>query len=77
MVAAVAAVRWSGSGERSFLDGHVCVEVDLGGLYADVTEPQGDDSEVDAGVKQAHRGGVAQHVSGDLFITQGWAVVYC
>jgi hypothetical protein len=66
-------VGWSGSGECLLLQLHVGVQVDLGGLDADVSEPERDDAGVDAGVQQPHRGGVSQHVRGDRLAAQGWA----
>jgi len=55
------------------LEVEVGVEVDLGCLDALVAEPERDDGGVDAGVQEAHRGGVAQHVRGELFLVQGRA----
>ena len=66
---------WFGAGERAFFDGHVGVEVDLGGLDLFVAEPESDHGGVDAGVEEAHRGGVAQDVWGDVLVVQGRAGV--
>jgi len=38
-----------------------------------MAEPERDDRGVDAGVQQAHRGGVAQDVRGDPFGSKRWA----
>ena len=45
---------------RSFFDGEVGVQVDLGGVGALVAEPERDHREIDVGVQQAHRGAVTQ-----------------
>lgn len=51
------AVRRSGSGQCLFLQLEVGVQIDLGGLDADVTELEGDDTGIDPGVQQSHRVG--------------------
>lgn len=42
--------------EYAFLDRHVGMEIDGGGLERFVTQPEGDDDGVDAGGQQVHRG---------------------
>ena len=42
------------------------MEVDRGGVDAFMSEPQRDDRGVDSRFEQSHRGGVAQHVGGDV-----------
>ena len=51
-VAAGAGARLLDAGEGLFLDGHVGVEVDLGGLGVLVAEPEGDDRGVHAASQQ-------------------------
>ena len=53
---------WREEGEGAFFDGHVGVDVLLGGAGVGVAEPQGDDGAVDAGLEQRHRAAVAEHV---------------
>jgi hypothetical protein len=48
----------------------VSVEVDVGGLDADVSEPESDHAGVDAGMQEPHRGGVPQDVRGDRLAAQ-------
>ena len=64
-VAAGFAVQWLGAGERAFFECEVGVEVHLRGFDLFMSEPQRDHGGVDAGVKQPHRGGVAQDVRRD------------
>ena len=64
-----------GSGECLFLEFEVGVQVDLGGVDADVAEPERDDAGVDAGVQEPHRGGVPQDVRGDRLAVQRRAAV--
>ena len=49
------------------------MQVDVGCLDRFVAEPQGDDRGVNTGVQQAHRGGVPEHVWGDVLAVQGRA----
>ena len=53
---------WGGAFEGSLLDGHVGVEVDVGGSQVGVSEPAGDDGGVDTGLEQGHRAAVTEHV---------------
>lgn len=48
--------RWGGAGEGFLFEGHVGVQVDAGGGWVFVAEPQSDDGDVDAGVQELHRG---------------------
>ena len=48
--------------EGAFFDGHVGVQVDVGGTEVGVTEPEGDDGGVDPGLQQRHGAAVTQHV---------------
>jgi hypothetical protein len=64
-----------GPGECLLFQRQVGVEVDLGGVDADVSEPEGDHAAVDAGVEESHGGGVPQDVRGDRFVVQGAATV--
>ena len=68
---------WGGAGDRLFFDFEVGVHVDLGGLDAFMAEPQSDGGEVDTGVQERHRAGVAQHVGAELFRLHCWAVGLC
>ena len=49
------------------------MQVDLGGGHPLVSEPERDDGGVDTGLKQLHRGGVAEGVRRDRFLVQRWA----
>src|SRR5205814_9904600 len=73
---------WAGSwlvdaGEGLLLDGHVGVEVDLGGFRGLVAEPEGNDRGVDSGVQQRHGGGMPKRVRGDVLRLDRWAAVLC
>ena len=52
--------------EGPLFDGHVGVEVGLGGVWGGVAHPQRDHLGIDADVEQGHRGGVPQGVGGDV-----------
>jgi len=58
--------RGRGSRQGSLLHREVGLEVDLGGFYAFVPEPQGDYGAVDTGLEQAHGSGVAENVGRDM-----------
>lgn len=62
MVAAVGSVGWGGAVEGLFFHAEVGVEVDLGGAYVFVAEPEGDDGKVDAGLEESHGAGVTKRV---------------
>lgn len=53
------------------------MQVDTGGGWALVAEPQGDDGDVDSGVEEFHRGGVPQGVWCHRLDLQGWAGFGC
>ncbi len=45
--------------QRPLLDGKIGLDIDVGGLDALVAQPQGDDGDIDSGLKQVHGTGVA------------------
>jgi hypothetical protein len=51
--------------ERAVFERKAGVQVDVGGAFLLVAQPEGDRGRVGPGVQQRHRGGVAQHVHGD------------
>ena len=56
--------RWAvGFGKCLFLQVEIGVQADLGGVDADVAEPEGDDAGVDAGVESPHRVGYLYLIS--------------
>ena len=59
-----------GEVEGSLLDGHVGVEVGVGGANVGVAEPERDDGGVDPGLQQGHGAAVAEHVG--VSVLAGW-----
>lgn len=60
------AVGGCGSGQGTFLEGHVGVQVGLDGVGGLMPEPERDHREIDAGLQQCHGSGVAQGVRRDV-----------
>ena len=67
MVAAGFGGWWRDSCDRSFFLCHVSVDVGVGCGDLFVSEPEGDNGDVDSGVEESHRGGVSKGVGGDVF----------
>ncbi len=65
----------SGLCERTFLDGEICVQIDLSGLDRFVPKPKGDDAGVDPSLEELNGGGVAQDVGGYVFVDESRALL--
>ena len=71
-VSAWPAVRagWCCASDRLFFQFQIGVEVDLGRLDAFMSEPERDRRDIDAGLEQVHRAGMAKNVWSELFRLQ-------
>ena len=55
-------------GKRFLFHGQCCLHVHLGRFHRFVTEPQSDDSAVDAFLKEIHSDGVSKNMNGNAFL---------
>src|SRR5262249_6740585 len=60
-----------------FLERHVRVEVDVGGLHSLVPEPQCDGCGIHPGTEQLHGIGVPENVRSDALAAKRWTIASC